>query len=253
MSNKIFSAALLTAVIFAGCKKETVPTPEFTNVSSERKAMVMDFTGLQCGICAGMLPSWNSMLNDHKNNVIGLSVHCGVSDTLDNNFSLWFANDFNVPGTPGWAEGKTMLSLQSFDDMKAAMEATLTTKADLGIGVKKTISGNTISISTRTVLFNELSGEYNIAVYVLENGCLANQLTTPMIHDHVLRGSANGRYGSLLFNGSKSRGEAIDQSFTYNIGTLGADYWNTANLHVVVVVYKMNNGTAKEVMNCNWD
>jgi hypothetical protein len=249
--KKILSLALLSVILLNACKKSDAPTPDITNVSTERKSLVMDFTGLQCGICAGMLPRWTSMLNTNKNKTIGLSVHCGVSDTLDNSFSLWFANDFNVSGTPSWAEGRNMMNCVSYDDMETAMKSTITTKADLGIGLKKTLSGNTITITTKTVMFSDMSGEYNIALYITENGCLANQLSTPMIHDHVMRGSANGRYGSLLFSGSKGKGEQIDQTFTYNIGTLGADYWNTANLHVVAVVYKMENGTAKEVINCN--
>ena len=251
--KKLLPLFLIAAIVGGSCKKKSTETPEITNVSTERKALVFDFTGLQCGICTGMLPRWSSMLNDHKYNCIGMSVHCGVSDTLDNNFTLWMSSDFNVQGTPSWAEG-TGMGVTSFDNMETAMKNTITTKADLGIGIKKTLSGNTISITTKTVLFNDLSGDYNIAVYALENGCSALQTGNPMVHDHVLRGAVgNARYGQALISGSASKGTVYDQTFTYNIGTLGVDYWNSSNLHMVVVVYKMIGGVAKEVMNCNID
>jgi hypothetical protein len=251
MMKKTLFAALTAVFLLNSCKKNDVPLPEITNVSTARKALVMDFTGLQCGICTSMLPRWNNLLNSNKNKAIGFSVHCGVGDTLNNNFSLWFANDFNVAGTPSWAEGTNMMTLSTFEVMETSMNATIANKADLGIGLKKTLSGTTISITTKTVLFKDMSGEYNIALYVVEDGCVADQTGTPMTHNHVLRGSANGRYGSLLFSGSKSKGEIIDQTFTYNIGVQGDDYWNAANLHVVAVVYRMDAGTAKEVINCN--
>ena len=252
--KKLFPLILLSAFLFNSCKKKSTETPEITNVSTERKSLMFDFTGLQCGICTGYLPQWDAMLkNEHPYNAIGLSVHCGVQDSLDNNFSLWMATDFNVQGTPSWAEGSTM-AITSYASMKSAMESTVKTKADLGIGVKKTLSGNTISITTKTVLFNDMSGDYNIAVYCAENDCHALQTGTPYVHNDVLRGVVgNNRYGQSLISGSASKGTVYDQTFTYNIGTQGTDYWNANNLRIVVVVYKMVGGVAKEVMNCNAD
>jgi hypothetical protein len=248
--KKLFTLILVSAAMLNSCKKPAPTTPEFTNVSTERKSLMFDFTGLQCGICAGMLPSWNAMLSDHQYNAIGLSVHCGVQDSLDNNFTLWMSSYFNVTGTPSWAEGANM-TLASYDNMKSSMETTVKQKADLGIGVVRSLSGTTMTIKTHAVLFNDMSGDYNIAVYVIENGVRAVQISTVMTHNDVLRGGANGMFGTSLFSGSQSKGQTFDQTFTYNIGTQGTDYVNAANLRAVVVVYRMNGTDPKEVINCN--
>lgn len=250
--KKLIPALALFALIANACKKEVPETPEINNVSTERKSMVFDFTGLQCGICTGMLPRWDDMLNEHKYNTIGMSVHCGVQDSLDNNFTLWMSSFFNVQGTPSWAEGSSMAGVTSYDNMESAMKTTLTKKADIGIGIKAVHSGNTITVTTKTVLFNDLSGEYNIAIYVQEDGIHALQTGTPKIHNHVLRGVAgNNMWGQLLIGGSASKGTQYDNTFSYNIGTQGTDYINASNLHAVAVIYKMVNGAPVEVMNCN--
>lgn len=242
------------AIVAGSCTK-TVEAPiseDIHNVSSARKALLFKFSGLQCGACTAYMDDWETICTTtYPNKVIGLTVHCGVSDTLVNGFTLGMTSQYDIPGTPRFSEGSIMQTDTTWTVMEDKLAATLDKPADVGIGIKHTVTGNTLTINTKSVFFNDLSGTYNIAIYVVENDIHALQTGIPMVHNKVLRGSANGYWGETFAPGTTSKGSIVDKSFTYNLGTPGADYWNTANLKVVAVIYKMENNSPVEVMNCN--
>ncbi len=252
MKFTVLSLAAL-ALLFNSCSK-TVEAPddatEINNLSTARKAIMFKFTGVNCGACTAYHPIYEDFLADNRGKVIGLHVHCGVDDTLNTNFSLWFTNDYDIPGTPRFSEGSIMRQDTAFDVADSLALLTMDKKADIGVGVTHTIVGNTLSIKAKTQCFKDLSGTYNIAAYVVENNCWADQVGAGNIqHNRILRGSANTMWGTPLT--ALTKGAPTDHSFTYNMGTIGVEYWNASNLEVVVVIYRMDNGEPVEVMNCN--
>jgi hypothetical protein len=176
------------AVVASSCTK-TVEAPlseDVHNVSTARKALLYKFSGLQCGACTGYMDDWEEICNaTYPNKVIGLSIHCGVSDTLVSGFTLGMTSQFNIPGTPRFSEGSIPKTDTTWSVMTEKLAATLDKPADVGIGIKHSVVGNTLSINTKTVFFKDLSGEYSLAVYVVENGINALQTGIPMVHNNV--------------------------------------------------------------------
>ncbi|MCC7302561.1 MAG: Omp28-related outer membrane protein [Bacteroidia bacterium] len=253
MKFRLFLVA--TVSIFAYSCTKVVEAPvdenEITNLSTARKALLFKFTGVNCGACTAYHPIYEGCLDTNAGKMVGLHVHCGVDDTLNTSFSLWFTNAYDIPGTPRFSEGSFMKQDTSWGVARSAALATIDKPADVGIGIHKSVSGNTMNIKVKTQCFKDLpSGEYNMAIYIVENGCWADQVGAGNIqHSRVLRGSANGMWGSDFT--ATSKGGITDHSFTYNLGTIGVEYWNASNLEVVAVIYKMNGADPVEVINCN--
>ncbi len=259
MKFRILSLAVAALLVNSCTKIVEAPddSTEINNLSTARKAIMFKFTGVNCGACSAYHPIYEEFVTENAENrgkIVGLHVHCGVSDTLNTNFSLSFTNRFDIPGTPRFAEGTIMLQDTAYDVVKPMALLTMEKTADVGIGFSHKISGNLMTIKTKTQFFNDMSGEYSLAVYVIENKCWADQVGIGSIeHNRILRGSANGMWGTVYAPGVTTKGNVIDHTWTYDIGTVGINHWNPDNLRVLVIVYKMSNGDPVEVANCNWN
>jgi hypothetical protein len=250
-----FLPFLVFALAIGGCTK-TVEAPdpsenEISNLSTQRKALMFDFTGVNCGACTAILPTFEGFLHANEGKVIGISVHCGSGDTLNTGFSLSFTGQYDIPGTPRFSEGSIMKTDTSYSVAESLAKATMGKPADAGIGLVYSISNNTMTIKTKTRFFNEASGSYKLALYIVEDNIMTEQTGNMRRHDNVLRGSANGYWGTAITPSSVGKGLEWENTFTYNIGTHGIHFWNTANLKVVAIIYKMDGNEPKEVVNCN--
>lgn len=258
MKIKFLFLALCGLLVY-GCTK-TVEAPfdenEVTNLSTARKSVVFKFTAQSCGACGAWVPYYEGFCDSNYQKVIGVHVH-NSADTFGTSMSGWFTSHFDIPGTPRFAGGYDMtLDTTWWDVVRPRTLAILDEPADIGIGIAKSISGNVMTIRAKTQCFKNLpAGNYNIAMYIMENDCWGYQAGTPgpvdsIYHMKILRGSANGLWGTPLTDVSK--GDPVDHTFTYSLGTPGQHYWNPEKLEVLAIIYKVDaNGDPIEVMNCN--
>ncbi len=244
----IFAAAL----VLNSCKKDA-DAPVVNTVSTEHKTFLIDFTSTQCCPCgANGLPAFKSGFASYPNKLCGMSLHCDLTpggDTLkcEPEFDQLFFTVYNQSGVPTFAVNNNIYYPDA-SKLASDIEATLAQPAVCGVGIAKSISGSTMSITTKTHFFKAASGNYNIAIYITEDGLHQYQAcSSETTHDHVCRGSANGYVGSSLTSGSVAAGQEFDKTFTWTIPSK----CNSANLHVVAVIYDMSSGKPKAVVNCN--
>ena len=108
-------------------------------------------------------------------------------------------------------------------------------------GYTTSISGNTLTIETRTKFFADLLGEYYIGAYVIEDGVLhiqANQ-SGSVAHHHVLRGTADDSTWGELITSASTTGSTFDHTFTITLGSS----WVQSNIEVATVIWKKNGST----------
>lgn len=136
--------------------------------------------------------------------------------------------------------------------VNSAIRAALAKQPLCGIGAKVEIAGNVMTIKTKTIFFSDAGDTYNIAVYITEDNCYAVQASSSEVyHFGVLRGSANGAYGTQLSTGPVRKWDKKEQTFTFTIPTVSPAI-NPSNLHAVVVIWKVDaNGQPIEVINSN--
>ena len=252
----LFCAATL---VIGSCKKDTTTATPMKSVSTDYKAFILEFTATWCEFCGTYgYPNWDPTFVNHKYKVTGISVHPADAlvaadypegDTLQN-----FYNCTGYPTTGVNAQGGGYPSATYFDGLvNPAIAANAQAKA--GIGLTQKVDGNNMVVTTKTVFFSDLTGKYNLAVYVTEDNLVSDQTTTTnpivgAVHNHVFRGAAGHHaFGTTIISTQATKGMQIDGSYTI---PLPADVVNKSNLHVVVVLFQVDaSGHPTAVINSN--
>lgn len=257
MRTTLLLSLLVVSFVFSYCKKDE--TPNIITVSTEHKSFHIDFTATWCCPCGGAKPMFEDVQSKYPYKMISMSLHA-QNDTfyVPTMFGYW-ANVYNVSGIPTmvgdnrevrWGYMPPSYELDT-SDFYHLIDSTTSQPAKCGIGLAKTISGNTMLINTKTVFFDNVSGKYTLAIYVVESGLYYDQNCSPDdIHDNVFRACVNDPQGigTVLANGSVTKGQAFDNTFTW---TIPAGY-HTDKLNLIGIVYQM--GTAPKpvaILNVN--
>ena len=113
------------------------------------------------------------------------------------------------------------------------------------MGFHFSTSGSSMSVKVAAQKDESTSGEYYLAVYVLEDGMVAPQKIGTsasnieddnFVHDHVLRAEAsNAGFGKAI----TFTGDVIEEDFTILLD----GSWVTANCYPVAVVWRKNGST----------
>lgn len=251
--SALFISFGLLVFAFSGCKKEDVTSGEIQSVSSVYKAVVFEQTATWCGPCGESgYPAMHALLDKYKYQTSAIIMH---SDDAISSIPIAGESDItNHIGGSGIPSGAVNMGTDTYPTeleplVKQATIANPVAKA--GIGIKRSVSGNTITIDTKTVFFEDLTGTYNLAIYVTENKIMEEQngQTAPKVeHNHTLRAIAGGKgYGSSI-GSNPTKGTKIDGNYTVVIPELR----NADNLQVVAVLYKMGtNNKPVAVINSN--
>lgn len=135
--------------------------------------------------------------------------------------------------------GETVLCKRAIDDHKAAAVVANT-------GAKYTVADGKIKITASAKFFAAASGTYSVAFYVVENNAMwkqAGKSDTDIAHQSVLRASANGTWGETVFTGNI----AADTFKDLNAEIAVDSSWNTNNISVYAVIWKLEGSTYKMV------
>ncbi len=243
----------------SSCKKDS-PVSPINTVSTDYKGFVIEFTATWCPYCGTYgYPNWDPTFTAHPYKVTGISCHPAdglvnanypEGDTLE---SIYGCTGYPTAGVNATGNGYPS---DTYYNGLLNPAITANAQAKAGIGLKTTICGNTMTVDTKTVFFSDVSGKYNLAIYLTEDNLVYDQTTTTTsvlnaVHNHLFRGAAGHKaMGTQIVSSSASKGTQLDATYTVDIPS---DVVNRSNLHVVVVLFKMNaNGTRPtDVINSN--
>lgn len=262
ISFKITAMAFILiamSLAFNSCKKTEDKVPGCTNsealnynseaneddgscvaTEQKQKSAVINLTSLTCSSCGSYgIPALVSAYTTYPNDVVPLKVN--LDDELQSTISYTIAGNY-VSGTfgiPYFIVGnQNNVSSSSINSTVASQITATPVAAAAGI---MSISGSTISVKTKVKFYSAVSGDYYLAVYIMENGLSANQSgasTNPWIHNHVMRANiaGSGAFGESIATGSIASGKVVDKTYTYNLPT----NWKAANIYAALVVWKKN-------------
>jgi hypothetical protein len=223
-------------------------------VNKVRKILLEDFTGQQCPNCPKAAQEAQNIKAIYGEQLVIVSIHAGNYSepaatgnfTADyrtpegNELNSYFALQGYPMGMVNRAEyGGSLLLVK--DSWQSAVDA----QADLDIQAWITID-NSYNASTRkldcsleTEFLADLSGTYNICVYLLESGIVSPQKTLTgtvldYTHNHMLRTTLNGTWGEPVgTDGQAVTGSKVTNNYSY---TLPAE-WNADNCAIVAYIY----------------
>lgn len=250
MKKVLLFGLLGISFLVNSCKKEE--TPEITTVSTEHKSLLLDFTATWCCPCGNAVPIFDEVVSRYPYKVVPMALHAS-NDSFYNATMYWhWANIYDVQGIPSfvgdnerisWGYVLPDLHLDTSHFYEVINATVYDTPPAVGIGLKKEITGNTMTIKSKTVFFRETTGRLSLAIYIVEDGIYFDQnCSDDDIHDHVFRASLTDPQGKglVLIDGTAAKGKAFDNTFTFEIPS---DYVK-ANLHVIGVVYQLDPSSA---------
>lgn len=215
--------------------------PNPSSTSFKRRAMVMQFTGTDCGYCPYIIEPLETMAADaaYKDKFSWAAIHtfndddpaapCNSSDYT----KLYFAAAYG--GISGYPTVLFDLTSQvgnlgsvavNLANLKKAVDNSVANPASAGISATMTLDENNSVVTARVSVKAKDAKVYRVSMWVLEDKIKGGQngSTTIKSHDNALRYVARGADGSADYYGyplnegkAMSAGQICDYVFAVNI------------------------------------
>lgn len=290
--SKMFSGVFLFACALMACSKDEGQTPDPAPVnppansittppaSFTKKVLLEYHTAAWCGTCVDAEVKRDLVMNAYPGRVIPVAIH--QSDGMQ--IPLFMTIDATFGSNPAFGMVNRIPSLNTVllnrTQWLSNTGNVISGAANCGLAIKSSVAGSTASIEVQAAFRQNLSGTYNLTVYLVES----NVTGTGSQFDQV--NSYNTDASSPYYNlgnpiiGYKHNyvvkkvitanlGDAIDPSKLVADGLLKKTYsaditgMNSANLYVVAFVNKIGtSATTHEIVNVqqakigtlkNWD
>jgi hypothetical protein len=229
--KKVF---LLLVLFELGIFSVNAQTPE-----KKSRAVVFKFTETWCGPCGAW--GWN-LANNVIDSIGDNGYYVGVmgsSDvTLDANCWSPFQTNFILDGYPTFVVNDVK-ALPFFSSIKGKYEQFAATEPLASPAGFASISGNSISVTTKTKFWSAANGTYYLAAFLIEDKVKAEQLGQTGIVEHhfLMRGSMMpdfSPWGQVLASGAIAANTEFNKTFTMPLNPS----WVKNNISVLLVVYK---------------
>lgn len=261
--TKLIISALLLGL--SGCDYVDDPTPPQTDGGGEqptvqRKVLLEDITGHRCNNCPRAARIAQALKDDlYGENLILVGVHAGGfaspylplgDDFYDSDHrtpdGVSYQQTFQVSFFPAG-----LVSRKSFENSVIISEGSWGSAVAEIVGQPSAfdlsvdtiiIAGGSLSAEVDLTFVEDVEGDHNLVVYLVEDHVVDWQLdseaTPPDVEDydhrHMLRANLNGTWGEPVVTGSATAGQTI----TVNITDFSLNpAWNTANLYLVAWIY----------------
>lgn len=246
------------ALIASGCSKDEEEEPDpvqALNPTAAQKGFCIEYTSTTCSICGSKGgPLLHKYSEDAPNSVV-IALHVnGNSDPMANNqLSYGFSNDRpSGGGIPSFWVGDLKTSYSDQDAMNTLVASG---NAIAGVDLKYNVEGGNMKVETLTKFFGTGTGDYNLSVYVLEDG-IDGSSTAPAgyvqpgtsssypnddyKHNFVIRAASmnNSVMGEKIITNPAS-GKEISNTYSIPLDPS----WSS-NVYAVAVIWKYDpNGT----------
>jgi len=250
---------ILSLSLFTSCDIIDAPYEEDVEIidtnDSQKRVLIIEFTGIKCNNCPPASEEAHRIIEKYEGKVIGLNIHASdlarPSSPSEPNFRNNTSNNIytatNRPGLPAALISK-FLDINSISNAFVGWENSvveiLEQEADIEILMKKDGDRNYFEVE----FFKQLSGQFRIASYVIENGIIGYQLGPTKSyydyeHNYVLRTNILGDLGQDIDLTTINQNK-IEVDF--NIPSLD-ESWVTENIEIVTFVYEVENGDVLQV------
>ena len=257
MNKLVLSLAIIGFSLVACTEKSVEPIteeetpvvspPEIT-LQSENKPVFFDYTSTGCPGCGSWgAPTFEAISDVQKNNIVPVAVHIKYGDPMisevsnaiaANRTGQYFTPQLWVNNTNSTIlDGGRINGTESVNMINSQFESFKSAETDIQAGVSSIVDGENILIRYKTKANIDLDGEYYVGVYLMENGIIAAQSsspTDPTTHNHVIRDCQSGSFGQKLTAEDLSLGSVFEETHSFTI----KDDWNMKNLYATIIVWK---------------
>lgn len=216
-----------------------------------RKVLIEEYTGTRCTNCPDGHRALTALHERYGDTLVAIGIHAGIFATPMGEFSTDFRTeegttlyqDYSVAqiGTPSAVVSRTQYNnafALNISSWQPAIDQKITKECVAAVQIINIFDAATqkLTAHTKTTRLNGDTSDLQIALYIIEDGIVApqkdGQETIPeYVHNHVLRGSLNGVYGTLLTT-AEDDGSYL-KSYELDCST---NSWNFSNCSVVAIL-----------------
>ena len=262
MKKILLLVAIAGALGFASCEKSTTTDPEPDPVEKitvplSKMVTLVEFSAAWCGPCGAWgNDAFHKGINDNVGSVVAFSVHgsSGQPDGMTSKHNDILKNNWPISGWPNFhvANSLTVSSGNLNNEIGNAKAKAI----DAQVGYKVTEEADEYKIEARVEFFEDVSGDYYVAFYALENSIpggdgeasatnglgnsgrmdQAGDNSAGYVHDHVFRAaSEDGPWGAQIINGSVTAGDDFELSAVIKKENI---WFDVNKIEIVAVIYK---------------
>lgn len=269
MKKILLIAVTVTSVLaFSSCAKDRVEgctdpfsinyNPNATDEdgscfapSSEKHALAGDFTGTWCPWCGEWGgPEFDKMIDLSGTKVVPMAVHVTDEMTTAETAALdsYYSTEGIVTGYPTlYVWNQSAFSDGTAGAASVDAEIAMQT-SEAGAIADFVDNGTSLTIQVSAKLFADVTGDYFVAAYLMENGLVYPQevestgTVSDWVHNHVIRGSSNGSaWGEQWVFAAGQTGQAFNKEYSIEKN----DNWNLDNMYCIAIVWKYDASTDK--------
>ena len=237
----------------------TVEFPELDKTAVYKKVLLEEFTGQRCTNCPDGHRLLATLAATYGDTLVAVCAHAGSFAKPNTKFPADFRTeegtalytDFSVGATPRAIVNQSMYNGAYWVDMAnwaQAIEHFRPQPAVAAVQMINEFSGSTLTAHTKTTFLTAYDQPVKLALYVVEDGIVSPQIDggdtiADYVHNHVLRGSLNGTYGTFI---SDNGTVAVDTGYTKSYQLVCTDKpWNFSRCSVVAILM---DATSREVL-----
>jgi len=226
-----------------------------------RKILLEDYTGHRCGNCPRAAEKAEELKEIYGDQLIPIAVHAGFfAWPMGEHFTTDFTSDAgdewdthfgnSAAGNPngminrtGYPESNHILQHSQWAQK---VDELLQAEPEAYIELEASYNGSThsVSISSETEILQSISAPLSINIVLLESGITAYQTDyaadpqeiADYEHNHVMRKSLTGSWGTDLGQTNYTSGDLINNTFNVNLD----DSWLADNMSIVAFVTNTN-------------
>lgn len=264
---------LLLSFVFFACSDNN-EEPEFSEMplSFTKKVLIEEFTAAWCGYCPWGAAIVENIVNDNEN-VIPVAVHVRDGMAIDHSSFLEMTYQNNsypagmVDRAPYNVNDTTQVVSFNAGYFSYFSANQLLLEAECGLAMRSKVSGDIATIEVRAGFNTDLSGDYRLTVYLLEDGVTGSGygfdqinwdneepqsdfygMGDPIVgyvHDHTLRAVLSGELGDPLDESVLTSGGEHIASYSIEISN-----YDKKNLSAVAFIQRIGaDFTQHEVLN----
>ncbi len=219
-------------------------------VPQTQSSLIIKKTATWCPPCGGW--GWDlfeQLISDNEGKAILWAMH--YSGDLQSATTQGISANLSGAGQPRFYldnvdQGSSSAAIRSAIMSGVNQNAAKSPIAN-AVATNISVANNQISLTVKSKFFTEVTGDYFLDVYVVENGVKNNQAGQGpnAIHEKVLRDEMAGTvFGDLLASGTIMANSSYSTDFSIPV----ANDWNPDNTELSVIIWKKN-GTKYDFVN----
>jgi len=263
-----FTKAFLIVILFSSCVENMPVVPDRPDVTSDRKVLVEEFTGVRCPNCPEGSRALEDLIDVYGSNLVVLSIHAGDFVNMLPESTIDFKTDdgedlINYLGAPA-SYPSAVINRKDFDGGTYRLQYTLAKwvgfideeineDPKITVNIDKTYDEVTrqLSLEVFGVALEDLANELRVTIMIAESNIVNAQddqsqggVVVDYVHKHVFRETLTNFDGNII--AASGLEKAGNYSFSID-GFVLPDDWKYEDCEIIAFVNEIE-GQNKEVL-----